>query len=165
MNRTSVRKTTRTTIRTTVSRAAFALALLVLSGCATNAAQRDAERLALYRAHAGEPVASMQYFGSLNGWTPLGEGAIALWTRPSRAYLVEFIGTCPDIDFARAIQVSNQAGRVHARFDDVRVLDGTSMPSIPCRIASLRPLDFKAIRAEERGLREARAAERQGGGT
>lgn len=141
-------------------------AALALGGCATNPAQRDAERLALYRAHAGPPVPSVQYFGSLNGWTPLGEDAIALWTRPSQAVLVEFVGGCPDIDFARAIRVSNQGGRVYARFDDVAVIDGSPMRAIPCRIATLRPLDVKAIRAQERGLREAQAAERQApGGT
>lgn len=141
------------------------LAGALLAGCATNAAQRDAERLALYRAHAGEPVQSVQYFGSLNGWTPLGGEALALWTRPSQAYLVEFAGGCPGLEFARAIRVSNQGGRVYARFDDVAVIDGTPSLAIPCRITTLRPLDIKAIRAEERELREARAAERQAGGT
>lgn len=157
----------------TASRAIQAMRLLTagvlacaLAGCATNATQRDAELLALYRAHAGAPVPSMQYFGSLNGWTPLGDDAIALWSRPSQAYLVEFNGSCPDIEYAQAIQVSNQSGRVYARFDEVLVFDGTPMRSMPCRIASLRPLDVKAIRAEERAMREARAVDRQApGGT
>jgi len=62
--------------------------------------------------------------------------------------------------------VSHQGGRVYARFDEVLVYDGTPMRSMPCRIASLRPLDVKAIRAEERAMREARAVERQApGGT
>jgi len=126
---------------------------------------RDSERLALYEANAGAPVSSAPYFGSLNGWTPLGDGAIALWTRPSQAYLVRFVGTCPDIEFANAIRVTSQGGRVYARFDDVVPIDGSPLQSIPCRIGELRPLDIKAIRATERGMREARAEARQASGT
>ena len=145
--------------------AALLLACAVASGCTTDYRQRDTERLALYEANAGAPVQSVSYFGSLNGWTPLGESAIALWTRPSQAYLVRFVGSCPDIEFANAIQVTSQGGRVYARFDDVVPIDGSPMHSMPCRIGELRPLDMKAIRASERGAREARAAERQASGT
>lgn len=59
--------------------------VLALAGCATNPAPRDAERLALYRAHAAAPVQSFHYFGRLNGWAPLGEGALAVWARPNQA--------------------------------------------------------------------------------
>ena len=58
-------------------------AIALLSGCATGAAQRDADRLALYRSHAGDPVDSILYTNSNNGWTPLSEGAFALWTAPA----------------------------------------------------------------------------------
>ena len=34
--------------------------------------------------HTGAPVPSMQYFGSLNGWTELGDSALAVWTSPTR---------------------------------------------------------------------------------
>jgi hypothetical protein len=34
----------------------------------------------------------MQFFGSLNGWTELGDSALAVWTRPSEAYLLELRG-------------------------------------------------------------------------
>ena len=53
------------------------LAALALSACATGSAERDAERLALYRAHAGAQVDSIQYTHSYNGWTPLGDGAVS----------------------------------------------------------------------------------------
>lgn len=141
--------------------AALMTAVALLASCATDRLARDAERLALYRANAGEPVQSASYFGSLNGWTPLGNGAIALWLRPSQAYLVTFVGSCPDIEFANAIRVTNQGSRIYARFDDIVPIDSSPMRSMPCRIAELRPLDVKAIRAGERGMREARAEARQ----
>ncbi len=132
---------------------AGALAVVALSGCATDAGLRDEQRLALYRQHAGEPVDSIQYFGRISGWTPLGDRALALWTRPNQAYLLELNGPCMDLEYAHAIAVTNHFGRVHARFDDVRVL-GTDSMRIPCRIQAIRPIDSAALKQAERDMRE-----------
>ena len=140
---------------------AFLLSLLVplaLAGCASRIS--DADRLALYRAHAGAPVPHFQYFGRLDGWTPLGNTALAVWTRPSEVYLLELQATCQDLDFANAISVTNQFGRVYARFDKVIVL-GSAVPHVPCWIREIRPVDAKALRAAEQEKREAQAAERE----
>lgn len=131
-----------------------ALALIAMSACATDPKQRDADRLALYRAHAGAPVQAFQYYGRLDGWTPLGDSALAVWTRPSQAYLLELQGRCPDLDFASAITVSNQAGRVYSRFDKVMVLGHGALP-FPCHIGQIRPLDVKAIKQAQRDMRSA----------
>jgi hypothetical protein len=114
----------------------------------------DDERLEIYRSHAGEPVKNFQYFGRLNGWTPLGDSALAVWSRPNEAYLLELSGRCPDLDFASAISVSNQAGRVYARFDKVQAIGASSIP-IPCQIAEIRPLDEKGIKQAEKDRRDA----------
>ncbi|KRG42757.1 hypothetical protein ARC78_08695 [Stenotrophomonas pictorum JCM 9942] len=138
------------------------IALAALAGCATTGKLSSDERLALYRAHAGEPVKDFQYFGSLNGWTELGDSALAVWTRPSEAYLLELMGPCIDLDFAPAISVTNQMGRVSARFDSVIVLGaGLGGPGIPCRIQTIRPVDVKGLRQTEKALREARLQERE----
>lgn len=131
-----------------------ALTLFAMSACATDPKMRDADRLALYRAHAGAPVPAFQYFGRLDGWTPLGDSALAVWTRPNQAYLLELQGRCPDLDFASAITVSNQAGRVYSRFDKVMVLSRSAIP-FPCHIGSIRPLDVKAIKQAQRDMRSA----------
>ena len=91
---------------------------LTLGACSTTRLS-DAETLALYKAHAGEPVRDFQYFGQINGWTPLGDSALAVWTRPSQAYLLELYGPCADLDYAPAISLSNMMSRVSARFDNV----------------------------------------------
>ena len=127
-------------------------ATLATAGCATDRLG-DAERLDIYRAHAGAPVASFHYFTSLNGWTPLGEAALAVWARPSEVYLLELNGRCPGLDFAQAISVTSQMGTVHARFDKVLVLDPPARP-IPCQIREIRPVDIKAIRHAEQDRRE-----------
>jgi hypothetical protein len=125
------------------------------TACATNAAAREAERLALYRSHAGEPVDSIQYLGSYSGWTPLGEKAFALWTRPSQAYLIDVHSPCIGLDFADSIGIRSFGGRISARFDQVYVRGGAGGPST-CQIKEIRPLDVKAIRADEKRLRDER---------
>jgi hypothetical protein len=138
------------------------LATAALSGCATDGKQTDAEQLAFYRDHAGEPVKDFQYFGRLNGWTPLGDGALAVWTKPSEGYLLELSGPCQDLDYAMAISITQFGSRVSARFDDVIPLgSGTASIKIPCRIETIRPLDVKALRASQKELREAAAVERK----
>ena len=132
---------------------AAALSVATLSGCATGDGLRDEQRLALYHEHAGAPVDSFQYFGSLNGWTPLGDRALAVWTRPSQAYLLELTGRCLDLEYAHAITVTHQSGRVHARFDDVLVLGSNTM-RIPCRIEQIRPVDGAALKQAEREMRQ-----------
>lgn len=143
-----------------------ALAVSLLAGCATGRLS-DQERLELYRAHAGAPVKGFQYFGSLNGWTNLGDTALAVWAKPGTAYLLELVGPCNDLDYAPAISITNTMGRVSARFDDVIVLGGPRSIRIPCRIQAIRPLDVKALKVSEQQLREARVeerAQRQDGG-
>lgn len=127
--------------------------LLAIGACATGPDLGDEERLALYRANAGEPVRSFRYFGRLNGWTPLGDRALAVWTRPTQSYLLELAGPCPDLDFAQAISISNQFGSVHARFDSVSVLDRDPF-DIPCRIERIRPVDTTALKQAQQDLRE-----------
>lgn len=127
--------------------------LAMLTGCATGARLSDADRLALYRANAGAPVQSFRYFGRINGWTPLGDSALAVTTRPSEGYLLELTGSCPDLEYTHTIRISNQFGRVHARFDHVHVVDRNSF-NIPCRIEQIRPVDTSALREAERGMRE-----------
>ncbi len=134
------------------------LAALAVSGCATNAGLRDDERLTLYRTHAGEPVDSIQYTGSYNGWTPLSDGVFALWTRPSQAWLVELYSPCSGIDYADTIGFRDANGRLSARFDHVYVGSHGLIP-ISCTIKEIRPLDVKAIRIAEKDARAKRQVE------
>src|SRR5688572_5184362 len=128
---------------------------IALSACATN--MPDDEKLALYRAHAQAPVKSFRYLNRIDGWTPLGDSALAVWTRPNEAYLLEVDGPCPDLDFAQAIGLTNQFGIVYTRFDKVipRSAGGGPEP-VPCPIRQIRPLDVKAIKSAEKDFRQQR---------
>ena len=134
---------------------------LALAACATTGRLSSAERLDLYRAHAGAPQKDMQFFGTLNGWTELGDSALAVWTRPSEAYLLELTGPCQDLSFAPAIGLTSHMGRVTAAFDKVLVRDPTGGPRLPCFIKTIRTLDVKALRAEEKEMRQAQVQERE----
>lgn len=125
----------------------------VLAACASGGRVADDQRLELYRQAAGAPVDSFHYFGRIHGWTPLGDEALVVRTGANRSYLLELIGTCPELDFANAITVSNQAGRVYTRFDSVRVV-GSTGHNIPCRIEQIRPVDTAAVREAEREMRQ-----------
>ena len=98
----------------------LAMAMTVgLGACRSTPRATDAERLAFYEAHAGDPVRSFRMFGRLNGWTPLGNRAMVAWTRPNEAWLLNFAGPCQDLQFASAITISSFSSTVTARFDTV----------------------------------------------
>ena len=141
----------------------FARALLPMlfvasaASCASHPVQDDSAKLALYRSHAGEPVRSFHFFGRLDSWTPLGNRAVAVWTRPREAWLLDLDGACNGLEFTPFIGLTSSAGTVNARFDRVLVRDGSPM-SLPCTIESIRPLDVKAIKQAERGEHDATQA-------
>ncbi|WP_407352021.1 DUF6491 family protein [Luteimonas sp. R10] len=134
--------------------------ILVLSACAST--PTDAQRLEVYRSNAGEPVRDFRFFGRLSGWTPLGDDALVVWTRPNEAYLLELMGPCQDLDFASAIGLTSFSGQVSARFDEVIVYGGgPGVGRIPCRIQEIRPVDVKAAKVAQQELREAKIEERK----
>lgn len=135
-------------------------ALLALSACATGAKLSDGEKLALYRSHTGAPVDSFSFFGRINGWAPIGDSALVVWTKPNEAWLLDLSGPCQDIEYTPAIGLTSSMNRVYARFDKVLVNRPGSM-NIPCFIQQIRPLDVKAVRASEQELREAQVQERE----
>jgi hypothetical protein len=134
------------------SLAILALLATTLVACATTGLS-DTDKIALYRAHAGEPVKSFRYFGQINGWTPLGDRAIAVWTKPTEAWLLDLSGPCPDIEYTPTIGVTSQFNQVNARFDKV-IARGRGSMEIPCQISEIRPLDVKAIRSAEKTARD-----------
>src|SRR3546814_21028870 len=72
------------------------LLLAVTASACASTGMSDADKLATYRAPAGAPVDSFRYFGSINGWTSLGDSAVAVWTRPSEAWLLDLTAPVPD---------------------------------------------------------------------
>ena len=146
--------------------AAVVLAMAVtvgLGACSSTPRATSAERLAFYEAHAGDPVRSFRMFGRLNGWTPLGNTAMVVWTRPNEAWLLNFAGPCQDLQFATSITISHFSNTVTARFDTVTPVGPgiSTVGRVPCRIDTIRPIDTQALNQSREEIRQAESAARQ----
>lgn len=132
----------------------FCAALLSTALPADAAGRRltDDERTAIYVANAGAAVDSIPFFGSYSGWTPLDDAHLALWTGPSKAYLIEVYGPCMGLDYASNIRLDNRIGRLTAKFDRIYA-SGVGITPVGCQIKEIRPLDIKAVRAAEKEAR------------
>jgi hypothetical protein len=138
------------------------LVAALLAACSSSPRMDTAQRLALYRGHAGEPVSSFRLFGQMDGWTSLGDGVLVIWTRPKEAWLLELTSPCNELPYATAIALTGMGGVVHARTDSVLPLGSmvSQVARIPCRIGQIRPLDTRGLRAAQEELRKVQAAER-----
>ena len=119
-------------------------------------AQRQAERLAAYTAAAGAPVNNFRFF-TLYSWEPLGNKALAVYTRPNEAWLLDVGGGCPDLAFTPAIGLTSNLNQVSIRFDHVL----TGRGDFPCTITQIRPLDVKQLKATEQAQRQIKAEPRE----
>ncbi len=124
------------------------LAVLGLGACATNRAS-DADRLAIYQAHAGAPVKQIRNYQAM-GWDRIDGEHILLNMRPKETWLLQLSGNCLDWgNGSPFLTLSSQTGWVMAKFDRVNV-KGAPMS---CRIEEIRPVDVQAVRAAEAALR------------
>jgi hypothetical protein len=120
------------------------LPVALLAGCMSGGRTR-AETLAVYQAHAGEPVRQIRYYSPI-GWEEIDDEHILLTMRPRESYLMRLSGPCLDYDAGSPVLVvSSTAGYVASGFD--RVSLGQS--HLSCRIEEIRPLDVQAMRAAE----------------
>jgi hypothetical protein len=117
-----------------LSAIAAVTATLALAACASGMTR--AERLSLYEANAGEPVARINFF-SPQAWEEIDDNHIAVTMRPKEVYLMRLSGPCLNYDNGAAgMLISTQTGAwVQAKFD--RVSFGSNFS---CRIEEIRPL-------------------------
>jgi hypothetical protein len=136
------------------------VATLLVAACATSERMTAAERLEFYRAHAGEPVRSINFTGRLWGWRALGDGALTVWTRSDQGFLLELFGRCPDMQFATSIGLTTRTGRVSAGFDSVVVQRSGNQGRTTCRIDTIRPLNTRVVKEAKRDLQDVDLVER-----
>lgn len=119
-------------------------AALLVACSSPGPAERQARRLQLVQDVAGAPVESF-HFWRLDRWEPLGRRHLAVWTRLDTAYLLQVDEPCSGLEFTVTIGLSSTGQRVYQRFDDV------FFEHQRCRIAEIRPIDVKALKAASRG--------------
>lgn len=121
-------------------------AALAMVGCTTTgsatATEREAASLARYAEAAGDPVDSFRFF-RLDGYTVLGENALAVWTGPRQAWLLTVDEPCSELRWSSALSMTSFSNRVYTRSDSVQ----------GCRIRTIRPVDVAALRESETSAR------------
>ena len=129
-------------VATTSSTVAVILFAAGLAACATPR-MSEANRLALYQAHAGPPVKQFHYFGRAMGWDRVDDEHVVLDARPRESWLLRVSGPCLDWGSGSpTLGLTSRNGLVSARFDQVLV-EGSPMG---CRIEEIRPVDARAVR-------------------
>jgi len=124
--------------------------LLLAAACSSVPhAQRVARQQAAYASAAGGPVRSFRFF-SLYSWEALGDRQVAIYTRPTEAWLLDLGAGCPDIEFGNSLGLTSSFGQVSVGLD--RVVSGRT--GFPCTISAIRPVDVKKLKAERQRQRE-----------
>lgn len=120
------------------------LLMSLLAACAgPGPLKRMEARLVEVESVAAEPVESF-HFWSLHSWEPLGRRHLLVHTRINEGWLLQVDEPCPGLEFAINIGLSSSNNRVYQRFDTV------NFEQQRCRIAEIRPVDVKALRALRR---------------
>ena len=120
------------------------LAGLVTACSSVPLAQREAQRRADYEAAAGPSQRSFRFFNNLWSWEPLGKDLVAVYTRPSEAWLLT-VSSCPELKYANAIGLTSNVHEVIVGLD--KVVTGQS--PLPCFIKAIRPVDVKQLKASQ----------------
>lgn len=99
-----------------------------------------------YAAYAGNAVPEISYT-SLYNWQRTGDKTVAVWTKPSTAYLLTLKDNCEALNGRVQVQfggVDPVGGKLRAGMDDVRV------GGIRCRIVQIQPIDLEKMKADRK---------------
>lgn len=119
-----------------------------LSACATSTPPevRSGE---IYQRHAGEePVNGVRY-ASIRSWRPAGDRSVLIEFSRNQHYLFELSPACQsEIRFVQSLRLLTAIPRRVDRFDRIQVGDSV------CRIEEIREVDFEAVQADLKALRQ-----------
>ncbi|MBS0556608.1 MAG: hypothetical protein JSR27_04245 [Proteobacteria bacterium] len=141
-------------MRIWITAAIFALGAATCAHADTSA--RMAQQLALYEKYAGAPI---ERFPMVNlwQWQAVGKEKVVVWSMVNKAYLITVYKPCIDLDWTPAIGIKqNSSMHVDAKFDAI-VFDHQH-----CRIQEIRPIDYKALRADEKAAKDAKSQDSGG---
>lgn len=99
-----------------------------------------------YASYAGPAVPEISY-SNLYNWQRTGDKTVAVWTKPSTAYLLTLKNSCDALNGRVQVQfggVDDIGGKLRAGTDDVRV------GGIRCRITQIQPIDLEKMKADRR---------------
>ncbi|MFP4209023.1 MAG: DUF6491 family protein [Wenzhouxiangella sp.] len=103
----------------------------------------------IYQRHASEePVNGVRY-SSVRSWRPVGDEGVLIEFNRNRHYLFELVGACrSEIRYAQSIRLLTSSAHRVDRFDRIALGDRV------CRIQAIREVDFDAVEADLKALRQ-----------
>ncbi|HSD16515.1 MAG TPA: DUF6491 family protein [Thermomonas sp.] len=120
------------------------LVVASLTACATSR-MSDTDRLAMYQAHAGEPVKQIRYYDAM-GWDRVDDEHVVLSMRPKESWLVKVSGLCLDWGGGSpTLRLSTNGPYVTPKLDRIITVGSP----VSCRIEEIRPLDVAGLRAAQ----------------
>lgn len=139
----------------------YALTALLAACSSMPSAQYMQQRQAAYAAAAGASVRSfrLELGASIDSWEPLSDTQLVVYTRPTRAYLLD-TWPCSGLTFTNRVGFTSFADEVSTGFD--KVLTGRGY--LPCRIKQIRTVDLARFKLEKevRGQADVVARDRDG---
>jgi hypothetical protein len=121
------------------------VAVLSLSACASGLVRKDEVGLQ-YADYAGEPVDTVRSLSAVNGWSPVSQTQLVIWTGVNEAWLLTVWDSCRDLTFANGISVTRSGLRI-SKFDTVMVGGDR------CRITEIRPVNVKQMKADRKAAK------------
>ncbi|OOG43299.1 DUF6491 family protein [Rhodanobacter sp. C05] len=125
----------------------------LLAACASAPSAQDMQRReAAYTAAAGAPVRSFRLVpgASIDSWEPLSDTQLVVYTRPTRAFLLD-TWPCSGLTVTNSVGFTSFAGEVSVGFDKVLTTRGY----LPCAIKQIRPVDLARFKLEKGAQRHA----------
>ncbi len=116
-----------------------AMAIVSAGSVLADTAKVMAENLARFQRYAGKPQDSVTVF-QLQGWQPLGENHIAIWTGVNDVYLIRVAKPCINLSWTNGVGIRPHMNELRTRFDSIYV------HGMPCQIESIRKVDYLAVR-------------------
>ncbi len=120
--------------------------------------ERDAAERARFEAYAGKPIDHFTWLTHYEGWEPISNDQLVVWTDINRAYLITVFHPCTDLMFARRIGLTSTANSVYAHFDFVHA-EGWR-----CMIKTIQPVDYLRMQRDLREQHEAQKRRKTGTG-
>ena len=131
-------------------------ALLLASGCTSaNSGSDDGQKEWLRDARLGEKVDRVCFKSSIDSFRSPTDRTVIVEEGVNEEYLIETMGTCPDLDWAQSLSFDTPIGSscvtkgdsIYA-YDSAFGPDRTDIPSVRCPISAIYEWDEEAAETE-----------------
>jgi hypothetical protein len=124
----------------------FALFLAAVAATPVRADTHETQlqNLARFQKYAGAPVESFAMW-ELYQWQGLGPEHVAVWAAVNKVYLLKLSQPCAHLEYANTIRVTSQM-----QHKVTRGFDYVDFDAQHCQIIEIRPIDYRALRHENR---------------